>query len=132
MTNMPDQKPDKTFHAAMPNPLFPPEITVLVRFVKYANAVECPLCKKKSRTHWTMLCPFQAAHFGSYELRMDPRIFQPGESVCSDHPIDPIEAVRQMFCYPSGKWWKGLGDIFDEACDKHEAASEPQKEIQHQ
>ena len=98
--------------------MFPPETTALVRFVVYVKPVECPLCKKKSRKHWTMLCPFQGSSLEKYAVQLDPRIFQPGESVCDDHPIQEIEAVREMFCYPDGNWWKDLGETFEEMCNK--------------
>ena len=113
-------KPKVEYRIAQPNPLFPPELTVLLRFAIYTKAMSCPVCKRKTKSHWTMLCPFKAATMGQLSLKLGDRIFQPGEAVCGNHPLQPIKAVAEMFCYPNGEWFSKLGSVFDEMVSSHE------------
>jgi len=84
------------YFEAQDNPLFPPELTMLLRFARPEKAVECALCHKKRKKMWTMLVPFKAQKINQFSLT-------PGDElpaltlVCVDHPLAPmfIELARK-------------------------------------
>ncbi len=64
----------------------------LIRFLRPEKAVRCVACGKKSKKHWTMLCPFRAVIFGecTFEIKAERFPVQmPGTAVCDDHPLHP-------------------------------------------
>jgi hypothetical protein len=52
----------------------------------------CPLCGKKSRARWTMLCPFRAHDFGCHEVQKGI-VLEPLTLVCSDYLISPTAEI---------------------------------------
>ena len=108
--------PERTVYTVKPNPMFPPETAVLIRFIRYSRPVKCLSCGKTSAKHWTCLCPFQAADLSAcmFTVDMGPRVYQPGESVCVDCLTQPIKAVRDLYCDPESAWWSELGRMRDE------------------
>lgn len=120
---MKKSKPAFTVRYAVPlaNPMFPPEITALIRFINYSKPMACPICHKATRKYWTMLCPFRAVSLTTFGAKDDPQVFTPGEGVCVDHPIHEIDAVRDMLVFPNGKWWAELGEVYEKTVAAHKA-----------
>jgi hypothetical protein len=93
----PDPAPKGEFREAKPNPAFPPQITALIRFYVAAKGEvlePCPLCGKRSRGRWTMLCPFTAHEFGAFAITAGVA-FTPLTLVCSAHPIMPTKPILE-------------------------------------
>jgi hypothetical protein len=79
---------------AKDNPMFPPELTALLRFVRLDKAEPCPACKKKGKKRWTMLVPFHATTPSGFVLSKGPEL--PALTpVCEDHPLAPAESFTQ-------------------------------------
>jgi hypothetical protein len=73
------------YFTAKEHKMFPPELTALMRFIRYKHPVKCLACGKLSRKHWTMLCPFHAIDFKKPWASR----FATLDSVCEDHPLAP-------------------------------------------
>jgi hypothetical protein len=90
-------EPKGQFRQAKPNPQFPPEITYLLRFYVAAKGEKlppCPVCNKKTRGRWTMLCPFRAFTMGTFKVEPAGE-FAPLTLVCSDHFINPAQPIME-------------------------------------
>lgn len=84
------------FRQCKPNPLWPDEIRYLIRFYVAAKGERldpCPVCGKRKRGRWTMLCPFQAFTMGQFAAQPAGE-FAPLTLVCSDHPISPTHPIQ--------------------------------------
>lgn len=80
-----------------PNPAFPDEITALIRFwvaAKGEKLEPCPVCSKRRRGRWTMLCPFQSFTFGQFAVEKAGE-HAPLTLVCSEHPINPTPSLME-------------------------------------
>jgi len=78
----------KYFEAA-DNPMFPPEITLLIRFVRADEKIKCPVCGKTRKKLWTMLVPFKGRIFQSFAMAASEEL--PALTpICEDHPMEPI------------------------------------------
>jgi len=91
-------KPACRYLPAKPNPMFPPELTALLRFVRFPKHFPCALCGAKKRTHWTMLCEFIAHNPGPNTFSLSAATgtaFPALTPVCSDHFMQPAEAIRR-------------------------------------
>lgn len=78
---------------AAPNRSFSEEVRAAVRFLRFSRPVKCPMCKRKVRLHWTMLCEFTALRTDSIvATKSEP--FPPLAAVCGDHPLAPLVSPR--------------------------------------
>ena len=119
---MPDQekpgaKPNRrTIYLPRANPMFLPEMSVLLRFVHYQRPVKCPNCGRMVAKHWTLLCPFRVASMKEcqFTLIWSTRIYQPGETVCDECFLEPAEAVTKLFCFPRKEFWEEIGQAGEE------------------
>lgn len=77
---------------AKPNKMFPDWLTERTKFLRFSEAVPCALCGKKRKTHWTLACRFRACKVEDqmFVVKMDKRVFQPGNQVCRDHLLEPV------------------------------------------
>jgi len=85
------------YREAKPNAMFSPQLTALLRFATYRQAVACAECGRKRKAHWTMLCPFRATSLTGVGLEPGD-LRAPGEPVCSDHPLAPAIAAELIGC----------------------------------
>lgn len=77
------------YYKAQDNPMFPPQITMLIRFARPVKAVACALCGKKRKKMWTMLVPFRAQSMAPFALIAGDEL--PALTlVCEDHPLAPL------------------------------------------
>jgi hypothetical protein len=85
------------YYQAKENKMFPHELTMLLRFVRSSVKIECPVCKKKRRKMWTLLCPFKAnPEFRSFNLQWTETL-PACTPVCDEHllkPEIPEDALR--------------------------------------
>lgn len=79
------------FMAAKPNTMFSAEMTQLVTFLRYTQAVPCAECGKRSKHHWTMLVSFQAQSMkpGMFTLAQSGKVHLPLAPVCRAHLLAP-------------------------------------------
>lgn len=78
-----------------PNPLWPDEIRLLIRFRVHPKRVKCAICDRKMKVMWTMLCPFVAHSMTGFTMvPSDP--LQPLAEVCADHPIAPRADIMEV------------------------------------
>ena len=73
---------------AKPNKMFREQERALVRFLRYSHAVPCAECGRKSKTHWTMICEFQAQTMTQFAMVPGKRLL-PMAPVCRAHPMAP-------------------------------------------
>jgi hypothetical protein len=74
--------------APKPNPLFTPEHTALVKFLRYSGEkVKCAHCGRRKSILWTMLCSFKVADMkkNSFVLKREPTVYPPLTGVCQTH-----------------------------------------------
>ncbi len=77
------------YYEAKEHSMFPPEITMLIRFVRPNSPIKCVVCGEKRKKLWTMLVPFRGQIMQAFAM-------QPGDElealtpVCEDHPMAPI------------------------------------------
>lgn len=76
------------------NPLFPPQITALIRFVLAERSAkrQCPVCQKRARAFWTMLVPFRPGLMSSFTVELG-ELLPALTAVCIDHPLQPDPAL---------------------------------------
>ncbi len=75
---------------AKPNTMFTEEQRQWVRFLRYSRRVECPICKRKVKIHWTMLCEFIACSMPEDSFSMtESDVLAPLTPVCDEHPLKP-------------------------------------------
>lgn len=88
------------WYHAKDNPMFPKELTVLLRFGKTKTYEPCAYCGKKKQTRWTLLCPFKLVDFDKQFLiaQTEPQVFQPCQLVCTDHVLRPEIDPQAMMC----------------------------------
>jgi len=83
---------------AKPNKMFSAEITQLVAFLRYTQAVPCAECGKRSKHHWTMRCSFEAHSMkpGMFTLAQSGTVHLPLAPVCRAHLLapSPLPAVK--------------------------------------
>ena len=77
------------YYEAKDNPMFPPEITMLIRFVRPEKAAKCAVCGKKRKRLWTMLVPFRGQIFGQFAMTPGDEL-EALAPICDDHPMVPI------------------------------------------
>ena len=84
-------RPPCTYYEAKENQMFSPELTALIRFVRYESKTPCALCGKLRKRHWTMLVPFGACDFAKsfLILKASEQTFVAGTPVCEVHPMEP-------------------------------------------
>jgi hypothetical protein len=95
MTTTTEAPPKGEYREMRPNKMFPPQITALIRAYVAAKGEQfgpCPVCGKKKRGRWTMLCPFRAYNLGQFKVIMAGE-YPPLTLVCCDHPINPSKAI---------------------------------------
>lgn len=77
------------YYEAKDNPMFPPEITMMIRFIRPEKRIKCAVCGKKRKKLWTMLVPFKGQ-------TMQPYVMIPSDElnaltpICEDHPMIPM------------------------------------------
>jgi hypothetical protein len=89
------ETPKGEFREARPNPQWPEQLRALIRFYVKAQGEKlapCPVCGSRKPGRWTMLCPFRAYTLGAFKV-VEAGTFDPLTLVCSDHPINPTEAI---------------------------------------
>lgn len=89
--------PKGAFRECKPNPMWPEQVRYLIRFYVAAKGEKldpCPVCGSRKRGRWTMLCPFRAFTLGQFAMQPGGT-FEPLTLVCSDHPINPTDAIMQ-------------------------------------
>lgn len=77
---------------AKPNTIFTEEQRAAVRFLRYDGAVACAECGRRTKSHWTMLCSFEAKTFPkglALTLADSGKTHLPFSPVCHAHPIAP-------------------------------------------
>lgn len=79
------------YFEAKENPLFPPELTALIRFVKYPKPVQCEYCGRRSIYHWTMICAFRVADMEerAFSVTLSNRVFAARAPICRKHMMQP-------------------------------------------
>lgn len=82
------------FYPARPNPMFPDEVTALLRFAIPTKPIVCAACGRPSKKLWTMLCSFSVARSAGFMLKMGAERAAL-TLVCSEHPLNPTDAVMQ-------------------------------------
>ncbi len=75
-----------------PNRMFPDWMHKRLRGLRYAVAVPCACCGKKSKTHWTLLMSFKACIPGRHQFKLDPEptVHLPMTPVCRGHILVPM------------------------------------------
>ena len=76
---------------AKPNRLFTEEQRAEVRFLHYSAAVPCAECRKKRKTHWTLLLSFKAKSMAptSFFALDSGKVHLPLTPVCQSHMLTP-------------------------------------------
>jgi hypothetical protein len=74
---------------AKPNRMFTEEQRATVRFLRYANAVPCAECGRKSKTHWTLLISFKAKTMAAIIPKDSGKVHMPLTPVCRSHLLAP-------------------------------------------
>ena len=83
------------YRPAKDNPMFAPQMTALIRFAHYEKPVTCVHCGKKTRRHWTMLCPFTVPTEQAFQLVPSKIEHPPLTPVCTDHPFAPALSIQK-------------------------------------
>jgi len=85
------------YYEAKDNQLFPPEITMLIRFLRPEKAIKCAVCGKKRKLLWTMLVPFKGQIMLQFSMEPSDELAAL-TPICDDHPITPmfIELAEQV------------------------------------
>jgi len=89
------------YYETKDNPMLPPEITMLIRFVRPEKAIKCAVCGKKRKKLWTMLVPFRGQTTLQFSLEPSDELAAL-TPICDDHPMAPvfIELAEQMANQP--------------------------------
>lgn len=74
---------------AKPNPMFPEWLTCRLQFLRYAVAVKCAHCGRKSKFHWTLMMSFRIAMESAFTLKAGEILHPPLTPVCRDHIMKP-------------------------------------------
>lgn len=69
--------------------MFPPEITMLIRFVRPEKAIKCAMCGKMRKRLWTMLVSFRGQEM-ELHLMTPSNKFEALTPIFEDHPMAPI------------------------------------------
>jgi hypothetical protein len=77
------------YYEAKDNPMFPPEITMLIRFVRPEKAVKCAICGKMRKRLWTMLVPFRGQVMNQFAMTPSDEL-EALIPICDDHPMIPV------------------------------------------
>lgn len=94
MTEIKPEQDDTVYRQAAPNPGWPNEIRLLIRFVRPKKARPCAVCQRETKKLWTMLCPFIAHTVDRFVTKPSGEL-APLTEVCDDHPIAPTDAIRR-------------------------------------
>jgi hypothetical protein len=76
-------------HEAKPNKLFSESQRALIRFLRYSRPVPCAECGRKSKSHWSMLCSFEATSMSPFVPIPGKMVHLPLAPVCTAHPLAP-------------------------------------------
>ncbi len=76
------------YYPAKDNPMFPPEFTLMVRFVRPEKAMKCAMCGKKTKKLWTMLVPFKPQNMQQFKMDSGDEL-KALTVVCEKHPMAP-------------------------------------------
>lgn len=77
------------YYGVKDNPMFPPEVTMLIRFVRPEKTVKCAVCGKKRKRLWTMLVPFKGHTMHQFATTPGDEL-EALTPVCQDHPMAPV------------------------------------------
>ncbi len=106
--------PRVRFVEAMPNKMFTPQLTALIRFVLAGAPIACAECGKLTRKLWTMLAPFHATNMLSFTLKRGIER-EPLVLVCADHPLAPAERIIEVLADDKAPWpWEAEASEDDE------------------
>jgi hypothetical protein len=72
-------------YEARPNKMFTEEQRASVRFLRYSELVACSECGRRSKTHWTVLCSFEAQSLGFLVPKRSGKVHRPLDPVCRAH-----------------------------------------------
>jgi len=98
----------------MPNKMFTPQLTALIRFALAEAPIACVECGKLTRKLWTMLAPFHATNQMSFVLKRGIER-EPLALVCADHPLAPAERIAEVLADDKDPWpWEAEDDEEDE------------------
>ena len=77
------------YYEVKENPMFPPEVSMLTRFMRPERALKCTICGKKRKRLWTMLVPFKGHTMHQFTTTPSDEL-EALSPVCEDHPIAPV------------------------------------------
>ncbi|HEA66883.1 MAG TPA: hypothetical protein ENI07_08705 [Desulfobacterales bacterium] len=85
------------YFEAKDNPMFPPEVTLLIRFARPEKPLKCAMCGKKRKKLWTMLVPFRGQTMDEFTMTPSDE-FKALTLICDDHPMTPvfIELMKEI------------------------------------
>lgn len=115
------------YRPVMAHPMFPEEMTALMRFACTDEDHACPVCNAVARTFWTMLVPFVHFTEATASLQAGPEN-EALTLVCTEHPL----RVPERFLGPIGlspdppgdfQWSSGILEG-DEAWDEGDEVRE--------
>ncbi len=72
-----------------PNKMFSEYHRALVKFLRFTQAIPCQECGRRNRSHWTMLCSFEAKSMGFLVPTNGAKVHLPLAPVCQSHLLAP-------------------------------------------
>ena len=90
------------YYEARPNKMFPPQLTSLIRFVRFKEGEFCSHCGAKRKKQWTMLVPFHAVDMLQFTTTRSDKELPALSPICDKHMMAPAERFEPAIgCFES-------------------------------
>lgn len=106
--------PRVRFVEVMPNKMWSPQITALIRVALAEDPIACAQCGKLKRKLWTMLAPFHATTMLPFTLERGIER-KSLELVCTDHPLAPAKRIAEVLADEKEPWpWEEDNEVLED------------------